>query len=419
MAINKTLQSPSGIISLEDLGAQPINIELVPYVANTTVVGALLDLYGRTSYGESSPIVHKTGNETLEGVKTFGSTIVRKRYGVDIDNNITDGNISTITIVDKNDRTISGLSTNVTAGGDVQTILSSVGKTTTSTLTLVSTSDGKSYITSKAEFPATSSKTETGIPNIGYINDPTKALNIVHREGDEKITGIKTFSYRADSPSGLKVQPTSSGVYLQYVKADGSSLSNIVFTETGKCTVSDPNLTSQTDLDIVNVKWANNPSSPYTNIVHRTGDESIGGNKTFTGVATFNNVIQGTALKAKWADLAEIYDTDREYPIGTLVQFGGEKEMTIASTEVNGVISHKPAVLMNSEANDGQPITMIGRVFVRVKGSVKKFDKIVLSDIDGVGEVQTSATQTVIARALQDKDNENEGLVFCSSKFIL
>ena len=44
------------------------------------------------------------------GIKTFGSMIVRKRYGVDIDNNITDGNATTIKVVDNNDKMISYIS---------------------------------------------------------------------------------------------------------------------------------------------------------------------------------------------------------------------------------------------------------------------------------------------------------------------
>lgn len=122
----------------------------------------------------------------------------------------------------------------------------------------------------------------------------------------------------------------------------------------------------------------------------------------------------GTAQQSEWADLAEIYHTDNKYPIGTLLQFGGEKELTIASTEVNAVVSEKPGVLMNS-GSDGQPIALAGRVRVRVNGKVKKFDRIYLSNVNGVGA--TDKVGIPIGRALEDKVTEGEGLILCAVHF--
>ena len=122
----------------------------------------------------------------------------------------------------------------------------------------------------------------------------------------------------------------------------------------------------------------------------------------------------GTANRARWADLAEIYQTDMEYPIGTLVQFGGQKQLTAATTKINGVISDKPAYLMNSNAK-GQPIALIGRVTVRVIGKINKFDYIGLSDINGVGiAIGTQYADKVIGIALQTNNSQQQKLVLCS-----
>ena len=127
------------------------------------------------------------------------------------------------------------------------------------------------------------------------------------------------------------------------------------------------NLNDQSSTQIVNAAYL-----ATNNYVVRTyGDQTISGTKTF------NNVINGTALNANWADLAEIYQADAEYQPGTLVAFGGEKEITIATTAVNAVVSTKPAVLMNNN-QQGTPIALVGRVPVRVIGKVTKFDKLVL-----------------------------------------
>lgn len=128
----------------------------------------------------------------------------------------------------------------------------------------------------------------------------------------------------------------------------------------------------------------------------------------------------GTCTHAYWADLAEMYETDAEYEVGTLLRWGGEKELTLANFGVcNAVVSEKPAFLMNAEGN-GQPIALAGRVKVRVMGPVKKHDAIVLNEMaPGVGKVQENVSEPIIARALEDNDFAGEKLVLCVVRFSL
>jgi hypothetical protein len=90
----------------------------------------------------------------------------------------------------------------------------------------------------------------------------------------------------------------------------------------------------------------------------------------------------GTASSAKYADLAEIYTTDKNYEPGTVVVFGGTEEITATKithdTRVAGVISTNPAYLMNSEAT-GLPVAFTGRVPCKVRGPVTKGDVLVTS----------------------------------------
>ena len=113
-------------------------------------------------------------------------------------------------------------------------------------------------------------------------------------------------------------------------------------------------------------------------------DES--GNASFPGNIAAAGTLQATATTAYWADLAEKYITDKKYPIGTLVTFGGEKEMTLATKKVNGVISEKPGYTLNAKSK-GQPIALIGKTKVRVIGIVDKGDKLVLYK-DGVARTR-------------------------------
>nr|DAJ42453.1 MAG TPA: Preneck appendage protein [Caudoviricetes sp.] len=145
-------------------------------------------------------------------------------------------------------------------------------------------------------------------------------------------------------------------------------------------------------------------------VIHNSGDETITGTKTFT------STIQGTAYRALWGDLAENYLTDQEYPIGTLIEFGGDCEATIAKNEANGVISDKPAFVLNASSN-GQPIALSGKVPVRVLGKVCKGDKLILSSTNGVAIVRPkSSRKKVIAIALENNDSDNDKLVMCVTK---
>ena len=133
---------------------------------------------------------------------------------------------------------------------------------------------------------------------------------------------------------------------------------------------------------------------------------------------TFTQGISGQANRALWADLAEKYKTDEKYPIGTLIKFGGEKDITAADYKCNGVISDKPGFLLDSELEDSLPVALAGKTPVRVIGKVNKFDPITLSYVRGVGRVAKEG-EKIIAKALESSDDENEKLIMCVTKFNL
>lgn len=75
------------------------------------------------------------------------------------------------------------------------------------------------------------------------------------------------------------------------------------------------------------------------------------------------------AHHAYWSDLGERYLADAEYEPGTLVKFGGEKEITIADNEVNAIVSTK-AFDLNACLVGGTVIALCGRVPTKVKGKI-------------------------------------------------
>lgn len=105
-------------------------------------------------------------------------------------------------------------------------------------------------------------------------------------------------------------------------------------------------------------------------------------NARFLGQATFDKEINGTAMRSRWADLAEYKESDRQYEPGTLVMFGGEKEITLSRNGVaNAVVTTKPGLVLNGD-EPSKNCTMVGIVLtgtapVKISRPVKKFDKLV------------------------------------------
>ena len=123
----------------------------------------------------------------------------------------------------------------------------------------------------------------------------------------------------------------------------------------------------------------------------------------------------GTATQAEYADLAERFAADAELEAGTVVEIGGNAEITKCNNELSenvlGVISTKAAYLMNADAGSDAthpPVAMTGRVPVKVVGQVRKGDRLVAA---GNGQARSAkpgeATAfNVIGRALADSNGE-------------
>jgi hypothetical protein len=179
-------------------------------------------------------------------------------------------------------------------------------------------------------------------------------------------------------------------------------------TPIGNATASTANLTSYTvtGLSYHNGNVITNNILPFGN-----ANANIG-----SGALQFNTVF-AKATSAQYADLAEIYKSDSNYEPGTVVIFGGEKEITVTNnshdTRVAGVISTNPAYLMNSGAT-GLPVAFTGRVPCLVKGLVRKGDLLVTSDEYGVSQGINSAMYSpgcVFGKSLENKFSEGTELI--------
>jgi hypothetical protein len=210
--------------------------------------------------------------------------------------------------------------------------------------------------------------------------------------------------------------------------------------------ITNGNLVATTGIKTDNYYYANgspfNPTGTYNNgnvfdyltggnsIVQFTGNIAPGrvttqvvtaGANTTAGNITGNwTLTAGSRFNATYADLAERFEADAYYDAGTVVEMGGDKEITAVqyelSDDVFGVVSDTAAYLMNAGAGDDSthpPIAVGGRVKVKVDGIVKKGQRLVSAG-KGIARAAKPGEATafnIIGRALENKTTIGTGVV--------
>jgi hypothetical protein len=151
--------------------------------------------------------------------------------------------------------------------------------------------------------------------------------------------------------------------------------------------------------------------------ISKSGSNAVG---NIGSASNYFNQVFATATTALYADVAERFHADEVMEPGTVVELGGEKEITRARAELSdivfGVISTKPAFTMNGGAGDNDthpPVAMTGRVPVKVSGTIRKGDRLVSAG-DGLARAARPGEATpfnVIGRALESKLSNDIGTV--------
>lgn len=131
----------------------------------------------------------------------------------------------------------------------------------------------------------------------------------------------------------------------------------------------------------------------------------------------------GSTFNATYADLAERFEADAEYEAGTVMELGGEKEITAvqddASESVFGVVSESAGLVMNGAAGPQSThptIAMTGRVPVKVMGTVRKGDRLISAG-RGYARAALKGEATpfnTVGRSLEDKLTEGSGKVLAA-----
>ena len=191
----------------------------------------------------------------------------------------------------------------------------------------------------------------------------------------------------------------------------------------GSCTGNSATATEATNVTVT----ANNTANETVYLTFVDGATGTQGIETDTGLSynPSTNVLSTTASSAQYADVAERFEADAPMEIGSVVEVGGTAEITEATTDLSsdvfGVISDKPAYMMNAAAGDNTThpfVAMTGRTPVRVIGEVTKGQRLVTSSTKGCARAVASGESispfNVIGRALESNTDAGIKLVNCA-----
>ena len=254
--------------------------------------------------------------------------------------------------------------------------------------------------------------------NVGFLESEANSVIVFTNDTARlKVNDTETIAYGniiPDATANNRDLGSSTAkwknLYVQTLTSDGSSNAGDIL----------PTQTATYNLGSASLKWndlyigtvsagAVNPSA------HNTQNQGSSSNRWNTIYATTFN---GTATSANYADLAENYLADDDYEFGTVLIFGGALEVTCAATKgdkrVAGIVSEKPAYLMNSGL-EGQHVVAValqGRVPCKVLGKVSKGDMLVTSAIPGYAIVDNDPRiGSVLGKAVGEKTSDGKGVV--------
>jgi ATP:corrinoid adenosyltransferase len=227
-------------------------------------------------------------------------------------------------------------------------------------------------------------------------------------------------SSSAADPSDITVADT------QILIGNGSGFTtaalsgHVTMANTGACTVSGGEadfvkVDEKNDDVNYQVLFSDNNGTGYQRPYIDTDDGHLMYNPSTQTLSS--GTIAGNATTANFADLAEKYTTSEEHPVGTVMMASFNKtEETAPCTSSGipvGVISEKPAYLMNANA-PGQALGLKGRVPVRVVGGVHKGDP-VYTHHNGCASKEFNGAM-MVGVALESSTVDEEKLIECILK---
>jgi len=256
----------------------------------------------------------------------------------------------------------------------------------------------------------TTSNISTAQLNAGQVNTTGNLLSTGGVFNALTVNGGITSTGYINTSANI----ASTGAVHNSLTVNGATQINSTLTVTNIVAGTSPNSGSTGAVRLVDA--TGNPNAVYLQAVNSFANVQYGylyfnsnGNIQASGnmVAT---IFYGKATTAQYADLAEIYTSDKKYVPGTVLIFGGNEEVTISTLShdprIAGVVSTNPAYLMNS-TETGVQVALTGRVPCRVLGPVRKGDRLVASEHAGIAQRLNGLLYEpgcIIGKALEEID---------------
>jgi len=293
----------------------------------------------------------------------------------------------------------------------------------------------------KFQGTATDADALGGISSANFLrsnaNDTTSGTISIANDGGLVVGSDSDMTLTVDSSGGI-ISNTVPNTDITFKVNDGGTTTTVMTIDGSESRIGIGTTTPSTKLEVSGTTTSTAFAGPLTGNV--TGNISSSGANTMGTLvlsdklttqeiepdadATYDigtsslgyNTVYAKATSAQYADLAEVYESDAEYDVGTVVVFGGEKEITQSmignDTSVAGVISENPAYLMNSGAT-GLPVALMGKVKCKVAGHIRKGDMLSThASYQGVAKkAHDPAPGTIIGKALEDYDSTEIGTI--------
>ena len=400
------------------------------YLANSTIyIGAQTISANATSVTISGSIVgNMSGNATTAGTVTTAAqpnvTSVGTLTSLSVNGTASAGNLSTGGTLSVTGNANVG---NLGATGLIVAIGNISGANLTGnhygSATALSSLTGAN-VTGQVNYAATANAV-AGANVSGAVAYATTA-NAVAGGNVSGTVGLATYATTANAVAAANISGTIN--YATYAgtanSVAGGNVSGAVSFATTANAVAGANVSGQVNYaSTANAVAGGNVSGTVANATYAvtagsTTTVTTGGTVTTTNLTTGATATAGTItgnwslatgsqLRATYADLAECYKADAYYEAGTVLEFGGMNEVTLASDSTNrvaGVVSTNPAYVMNSLC-EGEYIVQLalqGRAPCKVRGNVRKGDMMV-SGGDGFARPSASPLMgTVIGKSLED-----------------
>jgi len=396
------------------------SISLTPTGPGSTPVGSstaipviTTDIYGRVVYSSTAAVIAPagtlTGTTLASGVTASGLTSVGTLTALTVSGNtIVNNTLYAQGVYDNSNRVVStssGAGNLTISGTGINLAAIGPGAVTTGSATAVPviTTDAYGRVVGITTASVSSTLNVAGTSGTGSVALINQSLSFAGSYGVTAAANNQTITISTPQDLRSTASPSFVGTTLSgtliAATVNAATIGNSGATLTGTLsTASQTNITAVGTLSGLTVSAA---IVPNANVSINLGSTT----------AWWNN-IYGTAVHAQYADLAEKYLADQDYPVGTVVAVGGDAEITACSFGdlAIGAVSANPAYMMNSQLEGGTYIALKGRVPVYVIGSIRKGQRLIASN-NGYAVAGVPASNNVFAVALESSDDTGVKLI--------